>query len=52
MMQLVARAIAGGDITNRDRLLEYTTGEFFQEMSLFVEEVETKNKEIEKALKK
>jgi hypothetical protein len=46
------RSIAGGVISERDRLFEYTVGEFFQELSLFIEEVETKNKQIEKALKK
>ena len=46
------RSMANSVISERDRLFEYTTGEFFQELSLFIEEVETKNKEIEKALKK
>lgn len=46
------RSIAQGDIGNRDRLWEYTAGEFFQELSLFIQEVEDKNKAIEKAMKK
>ncbi len=46
------RSMSNGVPSERDRLFEYTTGELFQELSLFIEEVETKNKEIEKALKK
>jgi hypothetical protein len=48
----MARTIANGDIANRDRLFYYTIGEFFQELSMFIQEVEEKNKAIEKALKK
>lgn len=51
-MQLMARSITGGVISERDRLFEYTIGEFFQEMSLFIQEVETKNAELEKLTKK
>lgn len=47
-MQLVARAIAQGVISERDRLFEYTVGEYMQELSLFIQEVETKNAELEK----
>ncbi len=39
-MQLMARSITGGVISERDRLFEYTVGEYFQEMSLFIQEVE------------
>lgn len=42
----MARAIAGGVISERDRLFEYTTGEYYQEMSLFIQERETENKKI------
>jgi hypothetical protein len=41
-----------GVISERDRLFEYTIGEFFQELSLFIEGVEIENKQIEKSLKK
>lgn len=51
-MQLMARNIAGGVISERDRLFEYSVGEYFQELSLFITEVEQKNKEIEKLNKK
>lgn len=44
----MARSIAGGVISERDRLFEYTTGEYYQELSLFIQEVETKNAEMEK----
>lgn len=46
------RAIVGGVISERDRLLNYTVGEFYQELSLFLQEVESRNKEIEKLNKK
>ena len=49
---LMQRSIVGGVISERDRLLNYTTGEFYQELSLFIQEVETKNKELEKLYKK
>jgi hypothetical protein len=42
------RSITGGVLSERDRLLQYTTGEYYQELSLFIQEVETKNREIEK----
>lgn len=47
-MQLMMRSIAGGVISERDRLLEYSTGEFYQELSLFLQEAETRKKEFEK----
>lgn len=51
-MQLMARAIAGGVVSERDLLFEYTTGEYFQELSLFIQEIDIKNKELEKIYKK
>jgi hypothetical protein len=49
--QLLIRSIANGSITDRDRLLEYSVGEFYQEMSFFFSEVELKNKELKKLKK-
>lgn len=51
-MQLMARAISNGVISERDRLFQYTVGEYYQELSLFLQEVETKNAELEKLHKK
>lgn len=51
-MQLMARSITAGVISERDRLFSYTVGEYFQELSLFITEVEQKNKELEKIYKK
>lgn len=48
----MARSIAGGVLSERDRLFEYSVGEYFQELSLFIQEVETKNAELEKLYKK
>lgn len=39
-MMLMQRSITGGVISERDRLLQYTTGEFYAEMSLFIQENE------------
>jgi hypothetical protein len=50
-MLLMQRSITGGVISERDRLLSYTVGEFMQELSLFITEVEIKNKELEKITK-
>jgi hypothetical protein len=49
---LMQRTIVGGVISERDRLLQYTIGEYFTEMSLFIQEIELKNKELEKLGKK
>lgn len=49
---LMQRSIVGGVISERDRLLNYTVGEFYTELSLFIQEVETKNKELEKMYNK
>lgn len=51
-MQLMARSITNGVLSERDRLFEYSVGEYYQEMSLFIQEVETRNAEIEKIKKK
>lgn len=45
-MMLMQRAITDGVISERDRLLNYTIGEFYQELSLYIQEVETKNKSL------
>lgn len=37
-LQLMLRAMTEGVLSERDRLLGYTVGEFYQELSLFVEE--------------
>lgn len=44
----MARSITDGVLSERDRLFDYTVGEYFQEMSLFIQEVETRNAELEK----
>lgn len=49
---LMQRAITNGVISERDRLLSYTVGEFFTELSLFITETDTKNKEIDRMMKK
>lgn len=51
-MQLMMRSMTNGVISERDRLFSYTVGEFYQELSLYIQEVETKNKEYEKLNKK
>ena len=51
-MMIMQRSITGGVISERDRLLQYTVGEFYQELSLFIQEQETKAKEYEKLNKK
>ena len=51
-MMLMQRSIVSGVISERDRLLNYSVGEFYTEMSLFIQEVETKNKELDKLYKK
>jgi hypothetical protein len=40
--------MANGQLADRDRLLTYTIGEFYQEMSLFLMECKQKNEELEK----
>jgi len=48
----MARSITNGVISERDRLFSYTVGEYYQELSLFIQECETKQKEYEKLNKK
>lgn len=48
----MARTITGGVLSERDRLFEYTNGEYYQELSLFIQESEMKAKELEKIYKK
>jgi len=50
--QLFIRAITGGVISERDLLLSYTIGEFYNEMSLFIEEQELKKKQQEEYSRK
>lgn len=45
------RSIVSGVISERDRLLNYSVGEFFQELSLFIQEIDTKNKDADKHFK-
>lgn len=40
-----------GVLSERDRLLHYTVGEFYQELSLFIEESEARKKKLD-AMKK
>lgn len=51
-MQLLARSMTAGVLSERDRLFGYTVGEYFQELSLFIQEIELKNKELDKIYKK
>jgi hypothetical protein len=46
--QLFMRGMVNGNLQERDRLLYYTIGEFYLEMSLFVEEMEMRKEEMEK----
>lgn len=46
------RCVTNGDLKNRDRMWQYTTGEYYQEMSLFIEETDMKEKAYEKAMSK
>jgi hypothetical protein len=39
--------MTNGVLSERDLLLSYTIGEYFNEMSLFIEEQERKKKEME-----
>jgi hypothetical protein len=45
-MQLFMRGMVGGNLQERDRLLHYTTGEFYAEMSLFIEECDKREREM------
>ena len=46
--QLFMRGMVGGDLQQRDRLYYYTIGEFYQEMSLFLEECDIREEEMKK----
>lgn len=46
------RAITEGVLSERDRLLTYTIGEFYNEMSLFIEESEIKKKQADEMRRK
>ena len=50
--QIFARAVTNGVPSERDLLLNYSVGEFYNEMSLFIEENEKRKEEIEKMKKK
>lgn len=47
-MQLFIRGMTNGVLSERDRLFQYSIGEFYQEMSLFLEEAAMKERELEK----
>lgn len=47
-MQLLIRGMTNGVLTDRDRLLQYTVGEFYQELSLFIEETDKKKEVFDK----
>lgn len=49
--QLFLRGMVNGNLGERDRLLSYTTGEFFTEFSLFLTECELKEREMAKLKK-
>jgi len=46
-LQLLIRCITEGVLSERDRLLSYSVGEFYQELSLFIEESEERKKAID-----
>lgn len=50
-MQLLVRGITEGKLSERDRLLQYSVGEFYQELSLFIEETELRKKALDKLKK-
>ncbi len=51
-LQLFLRAASKSVIRDRDYLLGYTIGEFYNEMSLFIEETETKVRHLEEMRRK
>jgi hypothetical protein len=51
-MQHLLRGMTEGVISERDRLLQYTSGEFYQELSLFLEECAQRQKELDKLKRK
>lgn len=51
-VQLMMRSMTNGVLSERDRLLQYTVGEMYQELSLFIQEQEIRAKDMEKSFKK
>ena len=51
-LQLLIRCMTEGVLSERDRLLNYSVGEFYQELSLFIEESEERKKYIDSVKKK
>jgi hypothetical protein len=47
-LQLLMRGMTEGVISERDRLQQYTIGEFYQELSLFLEECAKKKEYLDK----
>lgn len=47
-LQLLMRGMTEGSLSERDRLLQYTVGEFYQELSLFIQEGEERKKALDK----
>lgn len=45
------RGMTDGKLSERDRLLQYTVGEFYQELSLFITENEERKKFLDKLKK-
>lgn len=43
-LQLLIRTMTHGVLSERDRLLTYSVGEFYQELSLFLEEADRRKK--------
>lgn len=43
-LQLLMRSMVEGVISERDRLQQYSVGEFYQELSLYIEEGEKRKK--------
>lgn len=50
--QLFIRAVTNGVLSERDYLLCYTVAEFYNEMSLFIEETEKREKALKEAYEK
>lgn len=51
-LQLLMRGMTEGRLSERDRLLQYYVGEFYQELSLFITEGEERKKYLDKLKKK
>jgi hypothetical protein len=50
-LQMLMRGMTDGVISERDRLQQYTIGEFYQELSLFLEECAKKKIQLDKLTK-